>query len=412
MRGEYRYKPFAALLLLASFLLFLPRVSNGFEVDARAAVLGDMNSTTVLFIQNPDRKIAPASLTKILTMYILWEAVEQGRVSLDDTVVVSRSADDTGGASINLKCGERVTLRTLMKGMGVASGNDACVAAAELLSGSQDDFVKLMNRKARELGMEDSVFKNPHGLPAKGQVTTARDMFILGFKYIKRFPRALGEIHSKKRFTHNSHTGRNHNRLLGTCAGVDGLKTGYVRASKYNVISTAERDGNRLLAVVLGAPTVQVRARETRKLLDAGFQLAMEGDGGVFEPEEIMTAAVVEEMPEDAMEEFDRASVAATPAPPGPWTGLYAIQESSFQSRDNAKSRAENLLAEGLQARVVEADLGDRGVWHRVVIGDFQDLAEARNYRRRLVRDHGLSATFILKNSDYKGSRITHPVMP
>jgi D-alanyl-D-alanine carboxypeptidase (penicillin-binding protein 5/6) len=160
--------------------------------------------------------------------------------------------------------------------MAVDSGNDACVAAAEHVAGSEPLFVAWMNRKAHELGMHNSHFINTNGLPASGQVTTARDMAKLSLAYLRRFPESL-RIHSLQSYTYNGVTQHNRNRLLGHCPGVDGIKTGWIRASGYNLLATAKRSDTRLLVVVMGAPNPSARLAETRKLLEVGFQKAATG---------------------------------------------------------------------------------------------------------------------------------------
>jgi D-alanyl-D-alanine carboxypeptidase (penicillin-binding protein 5/6) len=155
--------------------------------------------------------------------------------------------------------------------MAVVSGNDACVAVAEYMSGSVEEFVRRMNAKARQLGMTSTTFKTPNGLPANGQLTTARDVAKLSVEYLKRFPDSL-EIHSMQAYTYEKTSHHNANRLLGKCPGVDGLKTGFVCASGYNISATGKRENVRVLAVVLGAPTPYVRYVETGKLIEAAFR--------------------------------------------------------------------------------------------------------------------------------------------
>ena len=230
-----------------------------------------MENGRVLFEQNADYLIAPASLTKILTLYLVFEAIKQGRVSLSDKVVVSRRAASTGGSRMGLKAGARVPLEEIIKGMAVVSGNDACVAAAEHISGSVERFVGKMNAKARELGMTRSRFMTPNGLPAVGQVTTARDIARLSIAYIHRFPESLA-IHSMQSYAYGRHSHHNANRLLGKCPGVDGLKTGFVCASGYNISATARRRSTRILAVVMGAHNPWVRCSEAERLIEVGFR--------------------------------------------------------------------------------------------------------------------------------------------
>ncbi len=241
------------------------------DLNAKSAILIDMHSGDILHEQDADLPIAPASLTKILTIYIVSEAVKNGEIHLWDEVYVSRRAAMTGGSRMGLKAGTLVPVEELIKGMAVVSGNDACVAIAEHMSGSVDAFVRRMNMKARELGMVNSIFMTPNGLPAKGQVTTARDMAKLSLAYLRRFPDSLA-IHSMRSYTYRDVTRKNANRLLGRCPGVDGLKTGFVCASGYNLSATAKRGDTRLVAVVMGASSPSIRACETAKLLELGYQ--------------------------------------------------------------------------------------------------------------------------------------------
>jgi D-alanyl-D-alanine carboxypeptidase (penicillin-binding protein 5/6) len=161
--------------------------------------------------------------------------------------------------------------------MAVVSANDASVAVAEYVGGDVESFVARMNRKAREIGMTGSVFKNPNGLPAKGQVTTAQDMAILAREYIRRFPEAL-ELHSQQDFTYREITHHNRNVLLQRYPNADGIKTGWVRKAGYHLVATAKRGNTRLIAVVMGAKTPAIRARETARLLDEGFAKVGQGE--------------------------------------------------------------------------------------------------------------------------------------
>ncbi|MGA2401566.1 MAG: serine hydrolase [Syntrophobacteraceae bacterium] len=269
-----RKRRFVCVLLLLSFCLVVPQISHAAvnqHVNARSAILLDMGSGSVLFEQNADYQIAPASITKILTLYLVFEAIKQGQVRLSDKVEVSRRAASTGGSRMGLKAGTPVPLEEIIKGMAVVSGNDACVAAAEHISGSVERFVKKMNAKARELGMTKSHFMTPNGLPAEGQVTTARDIAKLSVAYLRRFPESL-TIHSMQAYTYGRSSHHNANRLLGKCPGVDGLKTGFVCASGYNISATAKRNGVRVLAVVMGARNSWVRCSEAERLIEAGFR--------------------------------------------------------------------------------------------------------------------------------------------
>ncbi|WP_279586644.1 serine hydrolase [Nitratidesulfovibrio liaohensis] len=249
-------------------------------LDVRSAMLLDMSTGRIIYEQNADEPIPPASLTKVLSMFVTLDQVRAGKASLKDTVKVSRRAFSTGGSRMFLKQGETLTLDDLLEGMAVSSGNDASVATAEHIGGNVDNFVQMMNAKARALGMKNSVFRNPHGLPAAGQHTTARDMLALSRAYLAQYPEAL-RYHSTRFIKHNKVITTNKNPLLGNCEGADGLKTGWVFASGYNLISTVKRGKTRLLAVVLGAETTQARAQEVNRLVEAGFRSVAGGGKSV-----------------------------------------------------------------------------------------------------------------------------------
>lgn len=274
-----------------SKVLRAPRV---FRVNARSAVLLDMNDGRVLYEQNADAHIPPASITKIISLYIVFDAIRQGRLHPSDSVPISARAASMTGSRMHIKAGQVIPLEELIKGMAVVSGNDACVAVAQYLCGSEEAFVRLMNQKARELGMTNTHFVNTNGLPADGQYTTAADIAKLSVSYLHHYPEALA-IHSMRSLTFNNITHRNANRLLGTCPGVDGIKTGFVCAAGYNISATAKRGNVRLLAVLLGAPSPGVRAAEAAKLLDRGFREVAPG----AEPE-VQVVQQTEKAPEPA----------------------------------------------------------------------------------------------------------------
>ncbi|MFZ2446658.1 MAG: D-alanyl-D-alanine carboxypeptidase family protein [Syntrophobacteraceae bacterium] len=241
------------------------------QINARSAILMEVSTGTVLFEQNADESIEPASFTKIATLYLIFEAIQQGRIHLTDEVWISEAAWRTGGSKMFVGVRTKVPLEELIKGIAVVSGNDACVAAAEHLSGSTDTFIDAINRKSAELGMTRSRFLNPHGLPADGQITSARDMALLDVSYLKRFPESL-RFHSMREFTFNNIVQYNRNHLLLKDSTIDGLKTGYIAASGYHLSATSQRDGMRLVAVVMGAVNPATREREAMKLLNYGFR--------------------------------------------------------------------------------------------------------------------------------------------
>lgn len=250
-----------------------PKSSKNIHLNVKAAVLINMSTGQTYYEQNPDKQIAPASITKLLTLYLIREAMAQGKITPDTYIPVSDRAAKTGGSRMKLLKGESVPLSELIKGISVVSANNACVAVAEYMGkGDTSKFVKSMNALAPKLGMKNTVFKNPNGLPAKGQLSTARDIAKLSINYLRAFPESLS-IHSMTSYSFNGDSHKNSNNLLGSYAGVDGLKTGFVCTSGFNITATAKRGDTRLLAVVLGAQNPRIRKAETAKLLDYGFAI-------------------------------------------------------------------------------------------------------------------------------------------
>jgi len=252
-----------------------PTTSGGLQCDAQSAALMDGLTGQVLYEQNPNLRIPPASFVKVMTLYVIHDAIRAGQLKMDDLVTVSdmawRRAWKTDSSKMFIKVGERVKVEDLMKGVAIASGNDACVALAEHLSGSEEAFVSKMNEKAKLLGLKDSQFKNSDGMPADGQYITAMDMAILSKRYIEDHPEAL-VLHSTVEFEYNGIRQGNRNTLLQKNIGVDGLKTGHIKESGYHLTATAKRDGQRMIAVVMGCDKVRKRAPEAQKLLEYGFK--------------------------------------------------------------------------------------------------------------------------------------------
>ena len=244
---------------------------GGLQCDAQSGVLMDALSGQVLFEQNPNLRIPPASFGKVLTLYLAFDALRDGQLKMDDMVTVSERAWRTQGSKMFIKVGERVKVEDLLKGIAISSGNDACIAVAEHLAGSEEVFVSKMNEKAGLLGLKDSQFKNSHGMPAEGQYTTAMDMAILARRYIQDHPEAL-VFHSTTEYEYNKIRQYNRNTLLQKNIGVDGLKTGHVEEAGYHLAATAKRDGQRMIAVVMGCDKMRKRAQEAQALLEYGFK--------------------------------------------------------------------------------------------------------------------------------------------
>ena len=248
-----------------------PTSQGPLQCDAQAAVLMDGLTGELLYEQNPHSKIPPASFVKVLSLYVIYDAIRSGQLKVEDMVTVSEKAWRTQGSKMFIKVGDRVKVEDLLKGIAIASGNDACIAMAEHLSGSEDVFVSKMNEKAKRIEMKDSQFKNSHGMPADDQYTSAMDMAVLAQHYIADHPEALA-LHSTTEFEYNGIKQGNRNTLLQKNIGVDGLKTGHIEESGYHLVATAKRDGQRMIAVVMGCDKARKRAPETQKLLEYGFR--------------------------------------------------------------------------------------------------------------------------------------------
>ncbi|KNC95033.1 serine-type D-Ala-D-Ala carboxypeptidase [Trabulsiella odontotermitis] len=272
----------SALLLLVVPSLYAaeqtPAAPPAPAVDARAWILMDYASGKVLTEGNADEQLDPASLTKIMTSYVVGQALKAGKIKLTDSVTIGKDAWATGNPALRgssvmfLKPGDQVSVEDLNKGVIIQSGNDASIAIADYVAGSQDSFVGLMNGYAQKLGLTKTTFKTVHGLDAPGQFSTARDMALLTKAMIHDVPDEYA-IHKEKEFTFNKIRQPNRNRLLwNTSLNADGVKTGTTAGAGYNLVSSASQGEMRLIAVVLGTKTDRIRFNESEKLLTWGFR--------------------------------------------------------------------------------------------------------------------------------------------
>ena len=239
---------------------------------AKSWLLLEVGSGQVLTAEKPDERIEPASLTKLMTAYLTFAALRQKTIVLDTPVTVSQKAWKTGGSKMFIRVDTQVPVEDLIKGMIVQSGNDACVALAEAIAGSEESFAQMMNREAKRLGMSGTSFTNSTGLPDPQLYTTARDLATLASALIRDFPEEYKRYYSMKEFRYNNITQPNRNRLLWMDSSVDGVKTGHTEAAGYCLVSSSQREKRRLLSVVLGTKSDAVRASESLKLLNWGFQ--------------------------------------------------------------------------------------------------------------------------------------------
>lgn len=244
--------------------------------NATSAIMIEESTGEIIFKKNADEKRAPASMTKMMSMLLIMENIDNGNLSFDEEVTASEYASSMGGSQIFLKAGEKMTVEDLLKGIAIGSGNDATVAMAEKIAGTEEEFVKLMNKKALELGLKNTNFKNATGLDAENHYSTAYDMAIIAKELVKHekileFTGTYEEYLRKD--TSSPFWLVNTNRLVRFYQGVDGLKTGYTSDAGYCLTSTAKKDNMRLITVVMNEPSSQIRNSETSSMLDYGFNM-------------------------------------------------------------------------------------------------------------------------------------------
>lgn len=279
MKKFLRYSVSMLLIAALTFGYMAPVSSDDtMQLNCKSAILIDATTGRVIYEKNSHEALPPASVTKIMTMLLAMEALDSGKITMDDKVTISKQASSrsTKGTMLLLDEGEVRTVKELLYGIAVESANDACIAMAEYIAGSEDEFVRLMNKKAEELGMKDTTFKNPNGLHIDGHVTSAYDISLMSkellkhqkiFDFIAKYMVTVyvGKKNDIKRELVNK------NKMVRFFNDVDGIKTGFTDQAKYCISVTAKRNNLRLISVIMGAPDTTVRNREARKLLDYGF---------------------------------------------------------------------------------------------------------------------------------------------
>ena len=257
--------------MVAALAALAPHASAQVGSDRYSSIVIDANSGTVLSAANPDERRFPASLTKMMTIYMLFEALRDRRLGLNQTVPVSSYAASMSPTKLGLLPGTYITVEQALLGLVTKSANDAAAALGEMLGGDEDRFAQMMTLRARALGMTNTTFRNASGLPDWNQVTTARDMAVLGLRLVQDFP-AYYHYFSVPSFVFQGRTIVNHQRLLQSYPGADGLKTGYITASGFNVVTSALRGNTRLVGVVMGGASGWERDEHMAELLDQGFE--------------------------------------------------------------------------------------------------------------------------------------------
>jgi serine-type D-Ala-D-Ala carboxypeptidase (penicillin-binding protein 5/6) len=263
---------------LFAYILITPLISWATEVvpppalAVSAYLLQDYNSGNVIASHQKDARIEPASLTKIMTAYVVFNAIQQGHLKLNQNLPVSEKAWKVEGSKMFIEPNKPVTVDELLHGMIIQSGNDASIALAEGIAGAEEQFAEMMNKQAKKLGLSNTHFVNATGLPDKNHFTTASDLALLANALIRDFPLEYRRLYSVKEYTYNKITQPNRNRLLWLDANVDGMKTGHTDSAGYCLIASSKRGNTRLVSVILGAVSEAMRASESQKLLNYGFQ--------------------------------------------------------------------------------------------------------------------------------------------
>lgn len=264
------------IIIFTGILLCISKVNADeiFAPSSKSAILIEASTGEVLYEKNANEKLKPASMTKMMTLLLTFEAIERGDLKLTDEVIVSINASGMGGSQILLETGEKMTVDNLIKGVAIASGNDAAVALAEKIGGTEDYFVELMNKRATELGLKNTHFQNAHGIDAENHYSTAYDMSVIAREllkhekitdYTKIYEMYLRENTNRKVWLVNT------NKLVRFYDYIDGLKTGYTRGAGYCITLTGMKNGMRLIAVTMDEPSIESRNRETLGLIDYGF---------------------------------------------------------------------------------------------------------------------------------------------
>jgi len=342
---------FATLALVCMAALSMP-------AQARyASIVVDFETGRVLSEQGADERRHPASLTKMMTLFLIFEALDQKKITLDQRWNVTAFASGQSPTRLGLEEGDRVRVRDVILGLVTRSANDAAVVVAEGLGGTEPRFAEMMTRRARQLGMSATVFMNASGLPHDQQITTARDMATLGRELIRQYPHHY-HYFSTTEFSYEGRQFANHNRLMRWYEGADGIKTGFIRASGFNLVASAMRDGRRIVGAVIGGPNPSERDQYMGKLLDAGFerrapniavaqaptapaaarnQTARNQTANAAKPKPAAAApakpaAVKSEKPASSQQRTDAA----------PAQGEWAIQVGAFNQRVAARKAAED----------------------------------------------------------------------
>lgn len=348
-----------------------------YAANYRAALVADMDSGRILYQENATQPNYPASLTKIMTLYLTFDALEHGRLHLDDYLIVSNSAAAASPVKLGLAAGSKISVENAIKALAVLSANDvARVLAENLKGGKEGNFADLMTRVANEIGLSGTNFENSSGLPNDDQLSTARDIALLSMAVYKHFPQ-YWKYFGIKSWTYNGKTYTNGNRLLGTYPGCDGMKTGFTNKSKYSLVATARRGERHLMAVVLGAENKDVRANVATQMLNRGFNIS---DGAVVASQTYTATTPVKKTNTNVASAptmtaaYNAATAAAATPTPQYSNGAAGVQFGAFSSRDAATAQVQNVKNKlGVNAMIQTAPNG----MYRVRVNNLSESAAA-----------------------------------
>ena len=341
--------------ILFCFALLVGIFCRANAADYRAVLVADIDSGHVLYQEHANDLNYPASLTKIMTLYLTFDALEHKRLRLDDYLIVSKFATEAQPVKLGLTAGSKITVEDAIKAVAVHSANDvARVLAENLKGGKEGNFASLMTRVANEIGLQHTNFENSSGLPNDDHMSTARDIALLSMAVYKHFPQ-YWKYFGIKTWTYNGKTYTNTNRLLGTYPGCDGMKTGFTNKSKYSLVATAKRDGRHLIAVVLGAENKDVRATVAAKMLNLGFgKIGVKQTNNNSESSKIHTVSPTQNNPlvKYAQNQNENKNVAYK-------SGGTGVQFGAFSTMDAARKQATRVKdVLGINANIERNDMG------------------------------------------------------
>ncbi len=385
IRRTFRFS--AAGLLLALLSLSLGN-GNAWAKPVQSSIVIDVASGGTISAVNPDTPTYPASLTKMMTLYMLFEALRDGRMTLDKEITFSRHAASRPATNLSTGPGDRIRIETAILAVVVRSANDAATAIGEALGGTESAFAVKMTKKARALGMSRTVFRNASGLPDPGQRTTARDMATLGLALLRDFPQYY-RYFSRQSFTYHGVTYAGHNRLLGRFKGADGIKTGYIRASGFNLVSSAKRGNRRLIGVVMGGPTASIRDQQMVQVLERGFVLAAKKQPTVVASTKAPKPSLDKTANQEARAEESDSDLSSSSSNPDPVKAVLAddsadsntpqIQPEAIADEDT------NPTDEPANQKVVNV-WSDKGDDFGIQVGAFSQQRSARNAAHKAAK--------------------------